>query len=710
MKKLFYYLIISFVSIFLFANSTYAATTGTVVVDDYLNVRNSIGGTSIARLTNGSTVGITSTEAGTSSSCKNWYKITYGNTNTTGYACGDYITILKGYASCQENRDPVNIWKDTNKSGKVASVTCDKEMTILDKDISRNSKCSNNWYKVKSGSATGYACSTYVYTSKKIETTTTYNRPWTSPQKAILGGAEFIAENYIVKGQHTSYLKKFNVNPNSSYNTYNHQYMANLQAPSSEAKSSYTSYKNNSLLNLPLHFVIPTYNSMPATTNLPGTAADTSGQGNITDLNFETKLNSQGFDETYKKRLRALHTKYPNWTFENMKTGLVFSKAVTAEQAVSSISGNSKYYYVNSRGNTVSTEAGWYLANTQTVSYFLDPRNFLNDNGILMFESLKYSPNYTEKVVQTVLNGTFMSGNSVIDNKSYANIFATVGISRNVNPIYLASLAKQESGVNGSIATSGNQFTYKNTTYKGLYNFFNIGAYSSEASPIKAGLVWASGGNECVIVGSSCNNSNNNQNTNQNNNQNNNNQNNNSNSNNNQNNNQNNSSNSNNNQNNNQNNNNNQNSNTSSNKGSNYYLSKLGVKNNYGYITGVSVGTTANTIFGKLSTANGVSILNSSGHGISGNSRIGTGNTITITDSDNKTKYKYTVTIYGDVNGDGKITASDYVVIKNYLMKRTTLTQPALKAADSNKNGIVTASDYVVIKNYLMGRTNISQS
>ena len=65
--------------------------------------------------------------------------------------------------------------------------------------------------------------------------------------------------------------------------------------------------------------------------------------------------------------------------------------------------------------------------------------------------------------------------------------------------------------------------------------------------------------------------------------------------------------------------------------------------------------------------------------------------------------------MYGDANGDGQITASDYVVIKNYILKRKSLNGAILKGADSNKNGSVTASDYVVIKNYIMGKTNISQ-
>ena len=686
-----------------------ASTTGTVIVDDYLNIRNIVGGEVVDKLTNGTQVKVINTEVGSNSMCNAWYQVSYGTIEKTGYACGDYITLLKGYASCVENDDPLNIWIDTNKSSKITYVTCDKEMEILDKDLSSNSKCSSNWYKVKYGKSIGYACSKYVYTNKAIMQTTDYERPWTSPKKAITGGAEYIAKNYIAKGQHTSYLKKYNVNPNSSYSTYNHQYMANLAAPSSEAISSYNSYKSNNLLNLPLHFIIPTYNNMPNNTSLPGSGADTSGQTNVTDNNFENKLNAQGFDETYKKKLRALHTIHPNWTFENMKTGLDFEKAAKSEQSVSSINTGNKYYYVNSSGNYVSTEPGWYLANIETVKYYLDPRNFINETYILMFESLKYSSNYTETVVQSVINNTFMKGTSKIDNETYASIFVSAGKTKDISPVYLASLARQESGVNGSKATTGNQFTYKNITYIGLYNFFNIGAFSGEESPIKAGLVWASGGSPCVIVGNNCNKPQETTATNNTNEPNNSSQNETPTSNNNTSNNE-------------SNNQNHQekpetpNNQTETpvapvekNKGSNYYINKLNVRNNTSYINGINPGTTAATLLNKVSESKNASITNTNGKGLSGNSIVGTNSTITITDTDGKTKYSYKIVIYGDVNGDGNITAGDYVNIKNYLLNKSSLNAIALKGADVNKSGTITASDYVIIKNYILKKASISQ-
>ena len=60
--------------------------------------------------------------------------------------------------------------------------------------------------------------------------------------------------------------------------------------------------------------------------------------------------------------------------------------------------------------------------------------------------------------------------------------------------------------------------------------------------------------------------------------------------------------------------------------------------------------------------------------------------------------------LLGDVNQDGSITPSDYVKVKNYIMKKTSLEGKALQAADMNQDGSITPADYVKIKNTIMGK------
>lgn len=88
-----------------------------------------------------------------------------------------------------------------------------------------------------------------------------YGRPWNTPEKSILGGAEFYAANYVKVGQDTLYLKKYNV---QGSNMYKHQYMTNVDGAASEASYFAEGYAQ-SLKSTSLHFKIPVYRNMPDT-------------------------------------------------------------------------------------------------------------------------------------------------------------------------------------------------------------------------------------------------------------------------------------------------------------------------------------------------------------------------------------------------------------------------------------------------------------
>lgn len=88
-----------------------------------------------------------------------------------------------------------------------------------------------------------------------------YGRPWNTPEKSILGGAEFYAVNYVNAGQNTLYLKKYNV---QGSNIYKHQYMTNVDGAASEASYFAEGYAQ-SLKDTALHFKIPVYSNMPDT-------------------------------------------------------------------------------------------------------------------------------------------------------------------------------------------------------------------------------------------------------------------------------------------------------------------------------------------------------------------------------------------------------------------------------------------------------------
>lgn len=86
---------------------------------------------------------------------------------------------------------------------------------------------------------------------------------WTDGYKSILGGAQVVSANYILKGQDTLYLQKFDVDA-SYYGTYWHQYMQNICAPSSEGASIRKLYSSANSLDNTFVFKIPVYNNMPS--------------------------------------------------------------------------------------------------------------------------------------------------------------------------------------------------------------------------------------------------------------------------------------------------------------------------------------------------------------------------------------------------------------------------------------------------------------
>jgi len=200
---------------------------------------------------------------------------------------------------------------------------------------------------------------------------------------------------------------------------------------------------------------------------------------NMTDEQFEKYLDDQGFPESYKVKLRVLHKAHPNWGFVAYKTNLSWADALKKQTSggTSLVSGSypSKY-----RDGTKQYEKGWYKANSKVVAYYMDPRNFLNEDSIYMFEDLSYKPAYqTSSVVGAILSPTKLPSYGFT-----ANIFVTAGAENNVSPVFLASRARQETG-NGGDAVNGTK-----VLGTAVYNPFNIGAFGG-TNPLYNGLLYA---------------------------------------------------------------------------------------------------------------------------------------------------------------------------------------------------------------------------
>ncbi len=86
---------------------------------------------------------------------------------------------------------------------------------------------------------------------------------WNSVRASIQGGADFISKKYILRGQDTLYLQKFDVDATCD-GLYWHQYMQNICAPSSEGSNIRKLYEGAGAMNNSFTFRIPVYNNMPA--------------------------------------------------------------------------------------------------------------------------------------------------------------------------------------------------------------------------------------------------------------------------------------------------------------------------------------------------------------------------------------------------------------------------------------------------------------
>lgn len=216
---------------------------------------------------------------------------------------------------------------------------------------------------------------------------------------------------------------------------------------------------------------------------------------------FEAYLISQGFPESYKPGLRVLHEEHPEWVFKAYSVGCTWSTAVAKENAKPSINvvspsspvsyrSKDKDCYSSTNGWT-KYDTSWYSAHTDVIEYYMDPRNFMDETGIFQFMTHKYDAStQSAKTVASVIDNTFMeTRNPGGGYSSFATLINDAGKASGVNPNVLAAMIIQEQGVKGTSGLISGTYS----GYKGYYNFFNVGAYTtSTMNAVQRGLWYAS--------------------------------------------------------------------------------------------------------------------------------------------------------------------------------------------------------------------------
>lgn len=240
------------------------------------------------------------------------------------------------------------------------------------------------------------------------------------------------------------------------------------------------------------------------------TTKETSTPSEPSTQDFEAYLTAQGFPESYKPQLRALHAAYPQWIFEAHHVGLTWNEVVAAESSNhrSLVHTNSISSWKSLVGDDYNWSTGvwkgydtasWVAASEGIVRYHLDPRNFLDSTYVFQFLKQSYDANidYTvglkSMVANSFLAGTFVENGTT---KSYIDTLIEAGRQSGVSPYTIAATIIQEQGRDGASGLISG--TYPG--YEGYYNYFNVGAYQSGSlSPTVMGLIYAQGTDASIL-------------------------------------------------------------------------------------------------------------------------------------------------------------------------------------------------------------------
>lgn len=205
------------------------------------------------------------------------------------------------------------------------------------------------------------------------------------------------------------------------------------------------------------------------------------------DASFEEQLAK--FPVCYHPYLKNIHNSYPNYVFVPDYLSITFDDAVYQETLdhrklvdlsydgyswrslnPAAYAGNYSWY---------SFAGGWTDAAVDVIEYYMDPRNFLNLDKMYIFAKQSYSSNESVQLVKNILGATFMSG-SYTDSTGthdYAETIMEAAKNSGVSAYVIAAILAQEQGAYITPLCDGS---------RGSYNFFNYGANGSSVEDVIA--------------------------------------------------------------------------------------------------------------------------------------------------------------------------------------------------------------------------------
>jgi len=244
--------------------------------------------------------------------------------------------------------------------------------------------------------------------------------------------------------------------------------------------------------------------------------------GKLREIACRRQLVRAGFPDSYAVLLAPVQADHPNWRFVPLKVSDLSWDAIVDKECTpawnlmaytsSASYGDANYRPYYAKNAKAYDSGGWYQASREAVAFFMDPRNFLDEAGVFMFESLEYNAAaHTREAVERALERSFMGGTNYDGgSRRFSELLLDVGRELKVSPVFLAARLAIEQGsgtVQGlgvigdslvSLSTNsadriGNAQVWGNVyrrdgaktkavvskgaaAYNGVYNLFNIGA------------------------------------------------------------------------------------------------------------------------------------------------------------------------------------------------------------------------------------------
>lgn len=125
------------------------------------------------------------------------------------------------------------------------------------------------------------------------------------------------------------------------------------------------------------------------------------------------------------------------------------------------------------------------------------------------------------------------------------------------------------------------------------------------------------------------------------------------------------------------------------------------------FVTGIQPNMTADGVLSGISGQNcTVKLLKSDGTENTGS--VGTGNKLAVY-VDGQQVREFEIVVYGDVNGDGKVSNIDVVMLQRHILSITPQSGCYLEAANTSRDGGVSNKDVVMLQRHILGLSVISQ-